>query len=313
MVGGPPRGDTPAGRERRSRVAVPGTGRAGGRGGGARGPAHRCGAGRRRRRRARRGGRDRQVPARRRDHDDRARDGDDGPVRPGRAGRPAGRVPPARGGAARRRPVGPGPRRAGARGLPRPPRPDRARLARRSGPSADDSPVLLGEGMARLLGVLGRDRGCVLVLEDLHWADPETLDAVDYLADALSRRPGALPVHEPTRGRRDRARGAGCGSVTRARRSRSTPLLARRGRRDGGRVPADDLVPPELRAFLRTHSEGVPFLVEELLAGLVASGALRPRRRALGRVTASWSRRCPRACGSRSAAGWPRSTRSRGG
>ncbi len=142
-----------------------------------------------------------------------------------------------------------------------------------SGPSADDSPVLLGEGIARLLGVLGRDRGCVLVLEDLHWADPETVDAVDYLADALQDAPVlCLATSRPD------------GAVT--------ELAGRlQGRDPRSTVPVTPLppaevdlmaaaclrtasVPPELRSFLRTHSEGVPFLVEELLAGLVASGAL---------------------------------------
>ena len=33
--------------------------------------------------------------------------------------------------------------------------------------------------------------------------------------------------------------------------------------------------PPEVRAFLHRHTEGVPLLVEELLAGMVASGELR--------------------------------------
>src|SRR4029079_15948262 len=51
---------------------------------------------------------------------------------------------------------------------------------------ADDSPVLVGEAVVRLLRVLGGDAGCLLVLEDLHWADPETLAVVDYLAGTLS-------------------------------------------------------------------------------------------------------------------------------
>jgi hypothetical protein len=34
--------------------------------------------------------------------------------------------------------------------------------------------------------VLGGTAGCLLVLEDLHWADPETLAVVDYLADTLA-------------------------------------------------------------------------------------------------------------------------------
>jgi class 3 adenylate cyclase len=50
---------------------------------------------------------------------------------------------------------------------------------------ADESPVLLGEAVVRLLRVLGGEAGCVLILEDLHWADPETMAVVEYLTDAL--------------------------------------------------------------------------------------------------------------------------------
>ncbi len=38
---------------------------------------------------------------------------------------------------------------------------------------ADDSPVLVGEAVVRLLRLLGGTAGCLLVLEDLHWVDPE--------------------------------------------------------------------------------------------------------------------------------------------
>ena len=58
----------------------------------------------------------------------------------------------------------------------------------RSGPGGvdDDSPVLLGEAVLRLLR---GDRGAVLVVEDLHWADAETVAVLDYLADALIDEP----------------------------------------------------------------------------------------------------------------------------
>ncbi len=50
---------------------------------------------------------------------------------------------------------------------------------------AEESPVLLAEAVVRLLAVHGGAGGAVLLLEDVHWADPETLAVVDYLADAL--------------------------------------------------------------------------------------------------------------------------------
>lgn len=137
----------------------------------------------------------------------------------------------------------------------------------------DDSPILLGEAIVRLLGVLSAAEPCVLVLEDLHWADLETLAVVDYLADALRHEAvlclGTSRPDGPT-----------------------DALLARLERRDPGLVvevsPLDDAcietmvasclataVPPAgLTEFVRLHSDGNPFLVEELLAGLLSAGTL---------------------------------------
>ena len=56
-------------------------------------------------------------------------------------------------------------------GAPDEPRPDGA-----------DPLVVAGEGVLRLLGLLSADRGCLLLLEDLHWADADTLALVEYLA-----------------------------------------------------------------------------------------------------------------------------------
>jgi DNA-binding CsgD family transcriptional regulator len=138
---------------------------------------------------------------------------------------------------------------------------------------ADDSPILLGEAIVRLLGVLSAAEPCVLVLEDLHWADLETLAVVDYLADAL-RHEAVLCLGT--------SRPDGPTDV----------LLARLEQRDPGLVvevsPLEDAsvetmvslclataVPPAgLSEFVQLHSDGNPFLVEELLAGLLSAGTL---------------------------------------
>jgi predicted ATPase len=58
---------------------------------------------------------------------------------------------------------------------------------RQPGKSAtDDSLVLLGEAVLRLLRVLSPDAGCLLILEDLHWADRETLALLEYVADNIA-------------------------------------------------------------------------------------------------------------------------------
>ena len=50
----------------------------------------------------------------------------------------------------------------------------------------DASPPVRAEAVIQLVRALGHDRGIVLVLEDLHWADPDTLAVVEYLGDNLA-------------------------------------------------------------------------------------------------------------------------------
>ncbi len=52
--------------------------------------------------------------------------------------------------------------------------------------AGDESLVFLGEAVIQLLRALGPEAGCLLILEDLHWADGETLALLEYLADNLS-------------------------------------------------------------------------------------------------------------------------------
>ncbi len=138
----------------------------------------------------------------------------------------------------------------------------------------DESPLLIAEAAVRLLRVLARGRGCVIVLEDLHWADEETISVVEYLADNL----GSERVL--------------CIATTRADSPVTDNLLERLRRSDAADVlPLAPLtrdqqqqmlraclgvadLSPELATFIVTNSDGVPFLIEELLASVVTAGAL---------------------------------------
>ena len=51
------------------------------------------------------------------------------------------------------------------------------------------SPAVRGEAVLRLLRRLARPAALVVVLEDLHWADPDTLAVVEYLGDNLWSEP----------------------------------------------------------------------------------------------------------------------------
>ena len=76
-------------------------------------------------------------------------------------------------------------------------------------------PVVVGEAVLRLL-TQAEGRGGLLVLEDLHWADPETLAIVEYLADNIAAArvlvrghaaERAIGSHEPAAQRHGEARG----------------------------------------------------------------------------------------------------------
>lgn len=152
-------------------------------------------------------------------------------------------------------------------------------LSRLCGLAPQDGAPLVGyaEAVLRLLHVLGRDGGCVLVLEDLHDADADTLAIVDYLTDNLS---GQRTVLLAT------LRGASGPALDLAesatsRRAARTVRLARLGPAGTAELAARCLghdavedVPAAVLDRLHTVSEGVPFVVEELLRAMVDGGGL---------------------------------------
>ena len=154
-------------------------------------------------------------------------------------------------------------------------RPYRAALGRlvpdwagMSGPSVPETlidPILiLGEGLLRLLSALDAE-GCVVLIEDLHWSDPETLALLDYLAAAITTVPVLITAtvrHQPRAPAVERLIG-----------SASTVIDLRRLAPD----EVDEMITvrhgtlsDEDRALIRERSEGLPLLVDELLA---AAGA----------------------------------------
>jgi DNA-binding CsgD family transcriptional regulator/tetratricopeptide (TPR) repeat protein len=138
---------------------------------------------------------------------------------------------------------------------------------------AENSPVILGEAVLRLLNHAG-PWGAVLVLEDLHWADPETLAIVEYLADNLHST-GVLCLATLRGG----APSPGLEAV-RSAEARRTATRLKVPRLTG---PAVELMAamclgtatlPRPVARLLADCDGLPFAVEEILAAAVASGEL---------------------------------------
>jgi DNA-binding NarL/FixJ family response regulator len=142
-------------------------------------------------------------------------------------------------------------------------------------PSGPAPPVLhVAECFLRVARSRG-ERGTVVLLDDLQWADAETLAVVEYLADnvveepvlvvAASRPDDAGGVPPSLRGVVDRR----AAQVLALRRLGEDEVVAMT--RACLRDPA---VPAEVLRLVAARADGLPFLVEELLAGLVHDGAL---------------------------------------
>ena len=137
-----------------------------------------------------------------------------------------------------------------------------------------DPSVVLGEGVLALLAEAGEERGCLLVLEDLHWADPDTLDLVGYLAGAVTGTRVLLVLTA-----RDDVVLPGVARLAAAPGVTVLPL----GRLDEAGVGAlaaacrggVPLPVAELHELV-ARSDGLPFLVEELLGADAGSSRVPP-------------------------------------
>ncbi|MCX4546054.1 LuxR family transcriptional regulator [Streptomyces sp. NBC_01565] len=136
--------------------------------------------------------------------------------------------------------------------------------------------VELAEALLRLLAVLGRERGCVILLEDLHDSDTETIAVVEYIVDNVAELPVLLvgtlrPDPGPAL------------DLALAAELRHTASLRELGPLDEAAVrdmaaacldvgPGE--VPPAAHGHLSQWAGGNPYLVEVLLADLLDTGRL---------------------------------------
>jgi tetratricopeptide (TPR) repeat protein len=172
-----------------------------------------------------------------------------------------------------------------------------ARLIPDLGPApADDggSLVVIAEAVLRLIGLVGRGRGCLLVLDDLQDSDAETLAVVDYLVSNLDRQPVALLAAvradpSPALKLAQSAAQRGCAVLVELRRLGMADVrsLACSCLGDG----AVD-IPAEVVDHLWAASEGIPLLAEEVLNAMLTSGVL-AREGASWRVTGRLRTRPP--------------------
>ncbi|MFF3754755.1 AAA family ATPase [Streptomyces sp. NPDC002018] len=136
--------------------------------------------------------------------------------------------------------------------------------------------VVLGEAVLRLLVAVGGKSGSVLILEDLHDADTETLAVVEYLIDNLEQ----LPVMLLATVRAEPGDALGLANAA-ARRGAGTLLrLPPLSRPDVTRLIASCLdagperIPADVLELVWRDSAGNPFLAEELLQGIIGDGSL---------------------------------------
>lgn len=145
-----------------------------------------------------------------------------------------------------------------------------------TGAGDSSSMVILGEAVLRLLMATDHGRGRLLVLEDLHDADPETLGVLEYLVDNLEYSPvlllatvrtdfsDALDLAQSAR-RRGTASVLELSPLTR-------PQVLDLVAGQLGTSPED--VPAAVLERLWEGSAGSPYLVEELLQSMIGAGTL---------------------------------------
>lgn len=129
-----------------------------------------------------------------------------------------------------------------------------------TGAPTTSGPVL-AEGLLRLLRLIA-PRGCVVVLEDLHWTDPETLAVLEYLGDHIADT-GVLLLATLRSGEGDQAWAVADALAARGSAS-PMPLTALDDATVAEMVRACGL-DPEATAPVTAQADGVPLMVEELL------------------------------------------------
>jgi hypothetical protein len=138
---------------------------------------------------------------------------------------------------------------------------------------AELTPHLVGDALIRLM-TQGATRRCVLLLEDLQWADPETLAVVKVLAERAAEVPllciATIRDSEPTPALDTSQALLSCCAAVILRLGRLAKPEVRKVA--AACLGADD-VPDGLSSLLASCG-GLPFVVEEMLAAAVFSGQL---------------------------------------
>jgi DNA-binding CsgD family transcriptional regulator len=136
------------------------------------------------------------------------------------------------------------------------------------------SAMILREAVLRLLTRPDWHGGSLLILEDLHWADPETLALIEYLSDNIADTNVLCLITQ-----RD-IDGSPASGLLRSATSRRAASIVDLPRLTPGAIErmaaaclSADSVPPDVVDLL-VDCDGLPFAVEEILAASASSGEL---------------------------------------
>jgi DNA-binding CsgD family transcriptional regulator len=132
---------------------------------------------------------------------------------------------------------------------------------------ADPSVLVLGEAVLQLAASLARASAPTLVvIEDVHWADRDTIALLQYVADAVA----GLPVAVVVTCRPGEALVAQLAADRRALVVDVAPFAPDDVAELARACLGVERLPESLVATLAARSDGIPFLVEELLASVTA-------------------------------------------
>jgi predicted ATPase len=114
-----------------------------------------------------------------------------------------------------------------------------------------------------------RKRPSVMLYEDVHWADPTTLEVMDLLIDRVKGIPLLIVLtHRPEFQNRWASHGhVAALNLSKLTRAQSGAMVSR--------VAGGKALPPDLLEQILTKTDGVPLFVEELTKSILESGELR--------------------------------------
>jgi predicted ATPase/class 3 adenylate cyclase len=127
-------------------------------------------------------------------------------------------------------------------------------------------------GLHHLLELLARRRPLVVVVDDLHWAEPTLLDLIEYIANWARDVPILLVCMARPELRERRAQWAG--GALNATSLLLTPLLRRDAERVAEHLLGTRTVDPEVSARIAEMAEGNPLFIELFVSQLTEEGML---------------------------------------